>query len=549
VVGELDLWPLARGVLGGLALFLLGMELITRSLTAAAGDQLRTALDRISRNRLVGAVAGAVATAAIQSSSVTTVLVVGFTSAGLLSLRGAIPMILGANIGSTATAQIVALDVTEQALVLVAIGFALRAGTRRERRAEYGGAVLGLGLVLLGLRAITDGTEPLRDWQPFLDLMTGDDRLLLGIVLGAAFTAVVQSSAATTGIVVVLGGEELISLEMGLAVVLGANIGTCVTAVVAAAGKSTDGRRAAAVHVLFNVAGALAWLGFLDQLASLVQSISPSDAPVTARQLANGHTIFNVTTTAIALTLVEPLARLVERLVPQRPEPAEPPAAVPRYLDQALLRSPVTAMELVRKELTRIASRVRQMLDDGMAGIVAGDARLRGRALRLDDEVDDLHAAVVRYLGELSVEPLGEAQHRELAGLLEVANELEQLGDVVEGYLAAAAAAGGAEVPLLEPGRERLLALHAEVMQWFDLAIRAVVERDPALAVQVQASKRSTYRDLDATADDLAEELASRGPTGVADYRRAVELVGHLRRVHQGCRRIARTVEDLPDES
>jgi Na+/phosphate symporter len=132
---------------------------------------------------------------------------------------------------------------------------------------------------------------------------------------------------------------------------------------------------------------------------------------------------------------------------------------------------------------------------------------------------------------------------------LEVANELEQLGDVVEGYLAAAASAGGSEVPLLEPGRERLLALHAEVMQWFDLAIRGVVERDPALAVQVQASKRPIYRALDATADDLAEELASRGPTGVADYRRAVELVGHLRRVHQGCRRIARTVEDLPDDT
>jgi phosphate:Na+ symporter len=547
-VTELDLWPLARGVLGGLALFLLGMELITRSLTAAAGDRLRTGLDRISRNRLVGALAGAAATAAIQSSSVTTVLVVGFTSAGLLSLRGAIPMILGANIGSTATAQIVALDVTEQALVLIAVGFALRAGARRERRSEYGGAVLGLGLVLLGLRAITDGTEPLRDWQPFLDLMTGDDRLLLGIALGAVFTAVVQSSAATTGIVVVLGGEGLISLEMGLAVVLGANIGTCVTAVVAAAGKSTDGRRAAAVHVIFNVAGALAWLGFLDQLASLVQSISPSDAPVTARQLANGHTIFNVTTTAVALALVDPLARLVERLVPDRPEPEEPPAAVPRHLDPALLRSPVTALEMVRKELTRMASRVHQMLDDGMAGIVGGDARLRARALQLDDQVDDLHAAVVRYLGELSVEPLSEAQHRELAGLLEVANELEQLGDVVEGYLAAAASAGDPGTPLLPPDRERMLALHHEVLQWFDLAVRAVVDRDPALAVQVQASKRSTYRDLEATADGLAEDLASRGPAGVADYRRAVELVGHLRRVHQGSRRIARTVEDLPDE-
>jgi phosphate:Na+ symporter len=543
-VDGLDLWPLARGVLGGLALFLLGMELITRSLTAAAGDRLRTALDRISGNRLLGALAGAVVTAAIQSSSVTTVLVVGFTSAGLVTLRGAIPLILGANIGSTATAQIVALDVTEQALVLVAVGFALRALSSQERRSEYGGAVLGLGLVLLGLRVITEGTEPLRDWQPFLDLMVGDDRLLVGVLLGAVFTAVVQSSAATTGIVVVLGGEELISLRMGLAVVLGANIGTCVTAVLAAAGKSTEGRRAAAVHVVFNVAGTVIWLLLLDQLASLVRSISPSEAAVTARQLANAHTIFNVTTTMAFLGLVGPLARLVERLVPARPEPEALPAVLPRYLDSALLGSPVTALEVTRKELARMASRVRQMLNDGLTGTLRGDERLRARALALDDEVDALHAAVVGYLGELSVEPLGEDQHRELVGLLEVANELEQLGDVVEGNLAAMDLAGAHVEALLEPGRSRLQELHHEILQWFDLAIAAVVERDEALAVQVGASKPGTEGGLRDAADSLAHDLAERGPAGVADYGRGVELVGHLRRVHQGCRRIARTVHD-----
>jgi phosphate:Na+ symporter len=540
----LDLWPLTRGVLGGLALFLLGIELITRSLTAAAGDRLRTALDRISGNRLLGALAGAVVTAAIQSSSVTTVLVVGFTSAGLVTLRGAIPLILGANIGSTATAQIVALDVTEQALVLVAVGFALRAFSSQERRSEYGGAVLGLGLVLLGLRVITEGTEPLRDWQPFLDLMVGDDRLILGVLLGAVFTAVVQSSAATTGIVVVLGGEELISLRMGLAVVLGANIGTCVTAVLAAAGKSTEGRRVAAVHVVFNIAGTVIWLLLLDQLASLVRSISPSEAAVTARQLANAHTIFNVTTTMAFLGLVGPLARLVERLVPARPEPEELPAVLPRYLDSALLRSPVTALEVTRKELARMASRVRQMLDDGLTGTLRGDERLRARALALDDEVDALHAEVVGYLGELSVEPLGEDQHRELVGLLEVANELEQLGDVVEGNLAAMDLAGAHVEALLEPGRSRLQELHHEVLQWFDLAIAAVVERDETLAVQVGASKPGTEGGLREAADSLAHDLAERGPAGVADYGRGVELVGHLRRVHQGCRRIARTVRD-----
>lgn len=532
---EVDFGALARGLLGGLALFLLGMEMITSSLTAAAGDGLRRVLGAVSRNRVLGALAGAAATAVLQSSSITTVLVVGFTSAGFLTLRGAIPLILGANVGSTVTAQVIAVDITEQALVLVAIGFAARMGARRSRRAEYGGALLGLGLVLLGLRVMSDGMAPLRTAQPFLDLMTANDQLLAGLAIGALFTALVQSSSATTGVVVVLAGQGLVSLPMGIAIVLGANVGTCVTAVLASLGKPTDARRAAAVHVVFNLVGVLAWVGFVDQLAALVERLSPSPGDLaTAQQLANAHTLFNVVTSAVFLAGAGPLARFVERLVPDRSQPADPQLATPRHLDPALLGSPVVAMEMARREAARVVRRAHDMV----ALLLSEDPARRAEGAALDDEVDALHGAIVAYLGDLSVEPLSEDQHRELTGLLEAVNELEQIGDAVAVQLA------GKDVPrrVSPTARDGLVALHAHALGWFDEAAAAVVARDPERAAAVIASKARMNDEIRGVAESLAAGLGRAREVGPADYAKAIELVGALRRLHQGARRMARTV-------
>lgn len=532
---ELDLGALLRGLAGGLALFLLGMELVTASLTAAAGDGLRRTLALIGRSRWLGALAGAVVTAVIQSSSITTVLVVGFVSAGFLNLRGAIPLILGANVGSTITAQVVAVDVTEQALLLVALGFVLRAGLGRSRRAEYGGAVLGLGLILLGLRFMADGVEPLRDVEAFLDLMTATDRPLVGLAVGAGFTALVQSSSATTGVAVVLAGQGLVSLPMGIALVLGANVGTCVTAVIASVGKSTEARQAAAVHVVFNLLGVLVWIGFVDQLAALVQQISPAPGELaTAQQLANAHTVFNVATSVVFLAAAGPMARLVERIVRYRPEPGDPPAAVPRYLDQGVLGSPVVAMELVRRELRRVARRVNDM----GASLLSGDPQRRMAAAGVDDEVDALHDQIVGYLGDLAVGPLSEAQHRELTGLLEVVNELEQLGDAAQAQLVRRQPPGAASVAVT-PG---LVELHRTVMAWLGEATEAVADRDGRRAELVVSSKGDVNDAIGEMAGSLAQGLADVGPIDVAEYGRAIEVLGTIRRFHQGARRVARTV-------
>ncbi|NND83908.1 MAG: Na/Pi cotransporter family protein, partial [Acidimicrobiia bacterium] len=265
------------------------MDGLAESLRLMAGGRLRRLLTRFTDNRVMGAITGAGTTAIIQSSSVTTVLVVGFVSAGVMTLSQAIGVILGANVGTTITAQIVAFKVTDYALGAVALGFFLQFVAKTPAKKARGQALLGLGLVFFGMSLMGDAMRPLREYEPFVDLMIAMENPIVGIAIGAGFTALVQSSSATTSIVIVLAAEGLIGLEAGIALVLGANVGTSVTALLAAIGKPRLALRAAYVHSLFNVLGVVLWLPFLGLLATWTSALSDD----TAREIANAHTIFN----------------------------------------------------------------------------------------------------------------------------------------------------------------------------------------------------------------------------------------------------------------
>ncbi len=316
---------MGMGLFGGLALFLFGMEQMAEALKAVAGERMKDILGKLTTNRFMGAITGAFVTAVIQSSSVTTVLVVGFITAGLMSLAQSVGVIMGANIGTTITAQIVAFKVTKAALLMIGVGFFMILGSKQDKIKQYGAMVMGLGMIFFGMSVMSDAMKPLRTYEPFLDLMTTMENPLIAILISAAFTGLIQSSSATTGIVIVMASQGFITLPMGIALAFGANIGTCVTALLASIGKPREAVRAALVHVIFNVAGVLLWFGLIPYLAEFVTSISPSypelqgskrlaaEAP---RQIANAHTIFNVANTLIFIWFTGQLARLVERLVP-----------------------------------------------------------------------------------------------------------------------------------------------------------------------------------------------------------------------------------------
>lgn len=548
----IELSPLFIGLAGGLALFLFGMDQMTAGLKRVAGGGLKTLLARFTKNRFMAVVTGAVVTAVIQSSSVTTVLVVGFVSAGLMTLPQSIGVILGADIGTTVTAQIIAFDVTRYALLLVAGGFALLFISKRERIQQYGAMVMGIGLIFFGMELMSEATYPLRDHQPFISVMQDMERPLLGILVSAMFTAVIQSSAATIGLVIVFASQGFLTLEAGIALVFGANIGTCVTALLAAIGKPREAVRAAVVHIVFKVVGVAIWFAFISPLAQVVRSISPEHpglsgaarlAADTPRQIANAHTLFNVANTLIFLPFVGAFAWLMYRVVPDRPETGDERLR-PRYLDDALLSTPTLALDRVRMELRRVGERVQFMVREALSVTLDGEIEDLRSLARLDDEVDALHASVVRYLGHLSKEGLDGARAEQYLDYLETANNIESIGDLVETNLVSAGMERlNSGLKVSEETRAQLDALHERVCWSVELALQALDAGNPTMAREVTAAKPEIHRLADGVVTHLAQRLSASAPDRLSHYRFETELTEYMKRVYYFAKRIAKAVE------
>ena len=537
IAGETDSikWTaLIFGLLGGLAIFLIGMEMMTEALRLIVGGKARMVIEKLTSNRFMGLLTGAGITAVVQSSSVTTVLIVGFISAGLMSFVESIPVILGSNIGTTITAQVIAFNVTTWALALVAGGFLLTQVAKREKRKAQGAAIIGLGLVFFGMVVMGEAMSPLRTYEPFINAMESLDNLFLAILVGAIFTALVQSSSATTGIVIVLASQGLISLEAGVGLIMGANIGTSVTALLAAIGKPREAQRAAVAHLVFNVAGVLIWLPFLGLLVSWVESLGGG----ISREVANAHTIFNVMNALIFLPFVTQFAALITRMVPDKPQVG---AIAPKYIDAGLLRTPNIALAKARMEILRMASRVQGMLVDFLPAILDGDIDTMADVEERDDEVDELHGLVLEYLGRISQEKLSEDSGAELVDLLEATNALEAIGDLVEtNMIALGYERIESSVTVSVETRSLIERYHQLVVEAFELALVAVIQKDQGAARTVAGMKREIRNLEDEIMVHQNERLVADEPNRIATYRFELDLITNLKRVYYFARRIAR---------
>lgn len=547
---------LVSGLLGGLALFLYGLDKLAISLKAVVGERMQPVLASLTRNRWAGAATGAVVTAVINSSSVTTVLVVGLISAEVMTLTQAIPVIFGANIGSTFTAQIIAFKFTAIGLPMVAAGFAAILLGKREVVRHWGALVMGLGLVLFGMALMGDSMAPLRDYPPFLDMMLRLSNPLLGILVGALLTALIQSSAATTGIVIVMASQGLISLEAGIAVAFGSNVGTCATALLAAIGKPREAVRAAVVHVLFNVFGVILWAAFIPQLADVVAAISPSHPELTGverlaaevpRQVANAHTLFNVINTFLFIGFVSHMARLVILLVPDRPAEL-PPDAQPQYLTNELITTPSLALDATQREIAHLGALVDGMMAAIMPAALKGTPSDLRRVAEMDVNVDALHAAIVDYMRQVGRQTLSQAQSDRFVRLMEAANALEQIGDIIETELVQTGlrrAEGGVKVSA--PTQQLLLDLHERARFGLALAVEAVSAHDIEKASRVVAMKSGITALAHQAAEHGAKRLTSDAPNRMRAYTREMEVIEKLRRVYYFSKRMAHTVLDSQD--
>jgi phosphate:Na+ symporter len=546
---NIDWLALGMGLSGGLALFLAGLELLSEGLKKAAGQTLKVALGRMTGNRFTGALTGAFVTGVLNSSTVTTVLVVSFVTAGMMTLTQSVGVIMGANVGSTITAQLLAFNLSAYALLPIAIGFFMFYAGGRERIKQYGMMILGLGLVFYGMGLMSDGMKPLRSYEPFVELLRSIERPVLGVLVGALFTALVQSSAATIGIAIAMAAEGLLNLQGGITLALGANIGTCGTALLAGIGKPVEAQRAAIVHLSFNVLGVLIWLPFIPFLGQLATAISPTAADLVGtaklaaeapRQIANANTVFNVINTIVFIGFTRWFARLAERVVPDRAKRAGEIVA-PKFLDDTVLAAPSLALQAVRLELGHAGGIAVDMLEQVGPAIRDRDPlRLKAISAR-DDEVDILEAAILEYLGHIRQGTLSEVESLEHQHLMTATINLEALADVIEKDLVAIVLDAG-ELHAEPDVAQILQGMYDTVCGAAKLAVQAVQNNDQATAQEVLNLQGALRMRATQLLDAESARLNAAHPDFVRTLRLQSAFVDRLRTIYLLSHRIAEDV-------
>ncbi len=481
----LALFKIFVGLFGGVGLFVYGMRTAGRGLQKVAGRRMRNVLGTLTRTTLMGTLIGALMAGTVQSSSAVTVMLVGFVNASLMTLSQAIGVVYGANIGTTFTVQLIAFRLADYSLLLVGLGVLFHVASKNRLVQYLGQSLLGFGLIFLGIKVLSDTTEPLRSFPAFTEtLVTLGAHPLLGILTSAVFTAVIQSSAATIGIAMVLADQGLLDLTAVIPVILGADIGTCSTALISSIGSSREGKRVAVAHLLFNLIGTVLVYPFIGLFRELILTVSnPFTASVT-RQIANGHMLFKVLNTVFLLPLTVPFRKLIILMIPIVPELER--AFRVRYLDDKVLGTPEIALGQAYKEAERMGNRVLEMVTGSLVVLKEGDDILREEIKRMDNEVDFLDDAITRYLTTLAQGTLTEEQSRREISLLYIVDDLEHIGDVVDKNLMALAGKKiGYGLSFSSEGEAEIAEMHGRTRGNLERAIEAFAQDNEALAREI----------------------------------------------------------------
>lgn len=431
---ELNVQQMLFEFLGGLGIFLYGIKFMGDGLQKSAGDRLRDLLDRFTTNPLMGVLAGVLVTILIQSSSATTVITVGLVSAGFMTLRQAIGVIMGANIGTTVTAFIIGIDIGEYALPIIALGSILLFFFKKQKIHNIGQIVFGFGALFYGLELMSGGMKPLRTLESFHDLTVSmSSNPILGVVVGTVFTVIVQSSSATIGILQGLFSEELINLDAALPVLFGDNIGTTITAVLAAIGASVAARRAAAVHVMFNLIGTTIFLILLKPFTLLIETLQGKLDLNPEMTIAFAHGIFNTSNTIIQLPFVAVLAWIVTKLIPGEDAVADYKA---KHLDPVFIeQSPSIALGQAKEEVLRMGTFSVRGLEETVQYLKTGNQKHSDTAYQLEDAINNLDRKITDYLIKLSTSSLSAHESAEHTMLMDTVRDIERIGDHFENVI------------------------------------------------------------------------------------------------------------------
>jgi len=487
-------WILVISLSGGLGLFLFGMHAMSEGMQQSAGERLRSILENVTRNRIVGAGIGTLVTTIIQSSSATSVMLVSFVNAGLLQFRQTIPVLLGAAIGTTITAQIIAFKITEYSLLLVALGFFLQAFAKKEKLKYVGYSLFGFGVLFFGLEIMSDAMVPLRDYAPFIDLLLRLESPLVGILVGAAFTALIQSSSAFVGIMIVLASQGLLSLDASIPLLLGSNLGTPVTALLASLKADNEAKKVALSFLLVKFISVLIFAGWTVQMGRLLTQVVP-DASL-PRLIANAHTLINGVLMLVVLPVTPQLALLVDRLAGKTKEKARRQAYRTLYLDPGMTSTPSLAMNLAKQEIIRMGMIVRTMFSLILSPFLKKDASTLGDVYKHEQEVNFLSDSIKSYFMKINRESMNSTQMNESFQLLYSLNEFEKIADIISGNLATRAERWSLRnYDFSEQGKKELQQFHEKIEKQLKRCLLVFDEANLQKAAQMKA-KHKEYRTL-----------------------------------------------------
>ena len=474
---------IAIGIMGGLGLFLYGMNLLGDGLQKSAGSNLKRIIELLTSNVIMGVLVGMVVTMVIQSSSATTVMVVGFVNAGIMSLPQAIGVIMGANIGTTITAQLVSLDVDFLAPVALGIGIVIYMFSNKPKHKNIAEILIGFGILFTGMDFMKEAVKPLAGYQGFTDmLLSFGHHPILGVLMGFAITAIVQSSSASMGMLIALASQGLIPITAALPILYGENIGTCVTSLISSIGASRNARRAAIMHLTFNVLGSMIFMFILSKpIVAIVTAIDPTDA---ARQIANAHTLFNILNVIVLLPFNKLIVKLALKLVPETKGEQDDDKDV-KYIDDRMIETPSIALANIVKETLRMGEKSKESLDAAMDGIVDKSKEKIELSFKREKLINELQKSILNYLLKLSKASLNEDSRETVDALFNTVNDIERIGDHAENIAELAKDIVDLEISFSDVGIGELKDMYNKVVSTYTYALEAMRTSNVELACKV----------------------------------------------------------------
>lgn len=471
------------GIMGGLGLFLFGMNLMGEALEMAAGSKLKKIIELLTSNIFMGVLVGTLVTAVIQSSSATTVMVVGFVNAGIMTLPQAVGVIMGANIGTTVTAQLVSIDMNGLAPVALGIGIILYLFGGKPKTKHIAEVLIGFGILFTGMDFMKEAVQPLSEYQGFTNaLLTFGKYPILGLLLGFGITAIIQSSSASMGMLVVLASQGLIPLSSALPILYGQNIGTCVTSLLSSIGASISAKRAALIHLIFNILGTIIFLLFLNKI--VVAGVTYIDPNNVARQIANVHTIFNIASTLILLPFNKMIIKLATRLIPDS-SIEDDDVKIVKFIDDRMIETPSIALLNVEKETLRMGEKSKQSLDCAMRGIMEKSEKDLSNTLTKEKTINELQKAILNYLLKLSKAPLNEESREVIDSLFNTVNDIERIGDHAENLAELGEDSIANDVVFSDHAKNELNDMYNKVLSTYTYALESMRTSDVDLACKV----------------------------------------------------------------